>query len=690
MMAARFIGCSFLKAMHHILNLTFRHANVPGSSLMSCSTQQTNGSAWGLTGPNAPRWWGPVMLLAIVLLAVLMPPSAQGQFGRGLQIQAEQLYEDGLARLQANELEMAELNFKAALRLLPNDPTLIRYVQLVQERISKSPGYLMRLRLQRTLIPEVDLREMNLTQIVAFLRTASEGRSPDGKPVNILFDWPADRPQPLITLSMRRVNLFTIVEYLAELGPLMYRTDEVTLFLTAAPEHEPVPEEFDPFTALSSPIFKPADGPPAGDLLGPPPVLTDPFAQGQTPGGLGEGGVGLPERPQKTDEELTTEMEEDLALQQEEEDPDDLPRPELPEPPPDAPPTEVVGFHPRYTALLKSTLLPTVRLKDAHFSDVLRFVTKSADLSLASRGGSAPLPTGVNFVSATAFLPETPRITVTLDNVPVLDLLVYLAESAQMEMRVDENAVVFLPNQGRAAPKDLSRVLLREYPVTNRRQLVRRLQETFLDSISIFPGDVMEVLQGIRDRLEREGKPAFNIHSHLAEAQPMLLSPLVMDRVSVLHVLGYIAENSGCTFRIDPNVVVFLPSAAPTPKPVIENLTDRNDEERTRLLQSRLRSFIVEEASYPNVPLTGVLQMLKMELDDARKPTDPPFNIVLELDPMGTVPMVNLELRQVPALRLLDYIATQTGTTVRIDPYAIVFVQRPEFVPEASPSTFGL
>jgi len=259
-----------------------------------------------------------------------------------------------------------------------------------------------------------------------------------------------------------------------------------------------------------------------------------------------------------------------------------------------------------------------------------------------------------------------------------------------MEMRVDENAVVFLPNQGRAAPKDLSRVLLREYPVTNRRQLVRRLQETFLDSISIFPGDVMEVLQGIRDRLEREGKPAFNIHSHLAEAQPMLLSPLVMDRVSVLHVLGYIAENSGCTFRIDPNVVVFLPSAAPTPKPVIENLTDRNDEERTRLLQSRLRSFIVEEASYPNVPLTGVLQMLKMELDDARKPTDPPFNIVLELDPMGTVPMVNLELRQVPALRLLDYIATQTGTTVRIDPYAIVFVQRPEFVPEASPSTFGL
>jgi hypothetical protein len=199
---------------------------------------------------------------------------------------------------------------------------------------------------------------------------------------------------------------------------------------------------------------------------------------------------------------------------------------------------------------------------------------------------------------------------------------------------------------------------------------------------------VTEVLQGPRDRLQREGKPSFNIHSHLEEAQPMLLTPLVMDDIPVLHALGYIAENSNCIFRIDPHVVVFLPSEAPTPKPVIERLTDRSDEERTKELRARLQPIVIEDANFPNTPLSGVVQMIEMELEEAGSPSDPPINILLELDPLGSMPMVNLELKQVPVLKLLDYIANQTGIKVRIDPYAIVFVQKPE-PPNLGPGGFG-
>lgn len=94
-----------------------------------------------------------------------------------------------------------------------------RLLLTVQTRLGDD-GYLTRARLEKIVIPSIELRSASLTDALAFLRERVRELDPEKKGVNFVYIPAVDAPEPQLTVSFKQIPLTEALGYFAELSNL--------------------------------------------------------------------------------------------------------------------------------------------------------------------------------------------------------------------------------------------------------------------------------------------------------------------------------------------------------------------------------------------------------------------------------------------------------------------------------------
>lgn len=87
-------------------------------------------------------------------------------------------------------------------------------------------------KLASIVIPEIEFREANLTDVIQFLAETAKAHDPDKKGVNILL---MDKEEMVrITMSLKDVSLRSVLRYVAELSGLSMNLEDGIVVLRKA------------------------------------------------------------------------------------------------------------------------------------------------------------------------------------------------------------------------------------------------------------------------------------------------------------------------------------------------------------------------------------------------------------------------------------------------------------------------
>jgi beta-lactamase regulating signal transducer with metallopeptidase domain len=204
----------------------------------------------------------------------------------------------------------------------------------------------VRARLEKIIIPQIEFRDVGLSDALTFLRAKAREQDPEKKGVNLVYVPGSEMPEPLLTVSFKDIPLTEALKYFAELAALDLEFSEAAVV-------------FRDRSALPAPSAKTIPSP------------TEPP-------------VG---------------MSRDLASR---------------------------------------LVLPKVEFKEASLTKILPFLQqKSLELDPAKKGLNLIL----NAPGDPS--PETIRISLKLSEVPLSEALRYVAELANLNLRYDDDAVVF-------------------------------------------------------------------------------------------------------------------------------------------------------------------------------------------------------------------------------------------------------
>jgi hypothetical protein len=107
----------------------------------------------------------------------------------------------------------------------PDLKKLLAETQALRKADEQDPVKLMHARLQKTVLPEVNLRDAAVRDVIEFLQREAQQRWPDKSPVNFVWLVPAEAELPPVTLTMREAPLGDVIKYVTQLAGLRYRVD---------------------------------------------------------------------------------------------------------------------------------------------------------------------------------------------------------------------------------------------------------------------------------------------------------------------------------------------------------------------------------------------------------------------------------------------------------------------------------
>jgi beta-lactamase regulating signal transducer with metallopeptidase domain len=198
---------------------------------------------------------------------------------------------------------------------------------------------------------------------------------------------------------------------------------------------------------------------------------------------------------------------------------------------------------------LKAVVLANVNFRDAALEEVIDFLrVRSRELD--------PEGQGVNFILTRAAM-ETSRekkLTFQLSSVPLSDVLRYVADLAELNLRVEEQAVVLDVAQ-KESPEPAEKPGIGEGSTLN-----AKLESIVLPKLDLRDASLEETIGFLRVRL-RELDPDkqgvnFVITSAAMEAAREKKITLQLSNVPFSEVLRYVAELSGLQVRTDQHAVV--------------------------------------------------------------------------------------------------------------------------------------
>jgi hypothetical protein len=107
-------------------------------------------------------------------------------------------------------------------------------------------------KLDGILIPEVNVREANVRDVVQFLQDESGRLSPDKTGVNFVWLVPAEEKVPPVTMQLRKMPLAEVIRYVLAAARLNYRVEPYAVVI-----YKETPEPAPPGSSAPEPNVKP-------------------------------------------------------------------------------------------------------------------------------------------------------------------------------------------------------------------------------------------------------------------------------------------------------------------------------------------------------------------------------------------------------------------------------------------------
>ena len=114
-------------------------------------------------------------------------------------------------------------------RILAQKPNEVKAQQLLYEiqtvQRQHSPSSDLRRQLSEMIIPELNVREAAVSDVIELLRGQSQQLSEDKSSINFVWQAPEDAKTIKVTLDLRKVSLADVLKYATDLAGLRYRVD---------------------------------------------------------------------------------------------------------------------------------------------------------------------------------------------------------------------------------------------------------------------------------------------------------------------------------------------------------------------------------------------------------------------------------------------------------------------------------
>lgn len=147
----------------------------------------------------------------------------------GVKLTDEQLGELLQATVLMAQMGLYDEAEKRCFQILqqkPDDGTVKQLLDEIQRQKNQRNGAAsLKARLQETVIPELNVRDAAVVDVIDFLQAESQKRSKDKSPINFVWQVPENAKTAKITLNLRKVPLADMLKYVTEGVGLRYRVD---------------------------------------------------------------------------------------------------------------------------------------------------------------------------------------------------------------------------------------------------------------------------------------------------------------------------------------------------------------------------------------------------------------------------------------------------------------------------------
>ena len=174
------------------------------------------------------------MLACAGLLLLAAWPAIKSEAAETKLAPAAQLTDDQLGEmLQAAVLlarmglyDEAEVRCQQILAQKPKESTVKQLLEEIQtKRRERNPSGSLRHKIDEMIVPEVNVRDAPVGDIIEFLREQSRTLSGDKIAVNLVWQAPEDSRTAKVTLNLRKVPFADVLKYVTESAGLRYRVD---------------------------------------------------------------------------------------------------------------------------------------------------------------------------------------------------------------------------------------------------------------------------------------------------------------------------------------------------------------------------------------------------------------------------------------------------------------------------------
>lgn len=181
---------------------------------------------------NRRRFWCCGVLVVVVACILSVKTQAGMQFevrplgGTYTEEQPNEI--QAINSLRRNGLyDEAEARCLQILKQKPDDPTIKRLLAEIQSERGQQQNLSASLkrRIESVVIPEVNVREASIIEVIDFLKEQSQTLSADKAPINVVWEAPEEVKTAKVTLNLRNVPLADALKYVTESAGLRYRLD---------------------------------------------------------------------------------------------------------------------------------------------------------------------------------------------------------------------------------------------------------------------------------------------------------------------------------------------------------------------------------------------------------------------------------------------------------------------------------
>lgn len=210
---------------------------------------------------------------------------------------------------------------------------------------------------------------------------------------------------------------------------------------------------------------------------------------------------------------------------------------------------------------LKSIAIPNIEFKDTPFQDALDFLqTRSSELDTQSAENR-----GINIINSAPSANEA-RITMRLTNVPLVEAIRYTTALAQVSYRVDENAVVIIPDNKDAIKsgedEDSTAMAAQDAGTVNAAKL-RDIKIPALEFVNTPLRDALAFIQQKSMELDKDKNPdtrGINLILDLPDEIGDSRITLRLRNVPLGEVLRYTTSLANSQYIVEENAILVKPN----------------------------------------------------------------------------------------------------------------------------------